>query len=458
MSLEPIQKREKKSAFPWRFWLLVVAAAILVPVLVILVRLHEGNPPRLGLDPEVAWVGQHNEFAVLAADERSGLRSVEVLLRQGGREVGLLKREFPRASAFFRAGPEEFREVVEVVGRELNLREGEAELVLKAGDYSWRNWGSGNYREEIYPVVIDTRPPVINVGAATRYVRAGGAGVVRYTIDEEVVKHGVEINGFFHPGFPLADDRSGEYLAYIGLPHDTTSLDQAQVVAVDRAGNQARAGLGINLRQVEYSTGRINVSDSFLRSKLPEFVTHYPELSGSYLEQYLYVNRRVREMNDRRIMEICRDSHPQRLWEGRFLRMARSSEQAGFGDHRSYFYDGRKIDEQTHLGIDLASVRQAEIQAANHGIVVFAEYLGIYGNTVIIDHGQGIFSLYSHLSRITTEVGERVARGDQLGYSGVTGMAGGDHLHFSMLVNGIFVNPIEWWDRNWVENQLTVEP
>ncbi|MDF1613575.1 M23 family metallopeptidase [Desulfurivibrio dismutans] len=458
MSLDPIQKREKKNSFSWRLWLLVIAVVVLVPSLVILVRLHEGTPPRLGLDQEVAWIGQHSEFAVLAADERSGLRSVEVLLRQGGQEVRLMKREFPRASAFFRAGPEEFRENIEVAGRELGLRDGAAELVLKAGDYSWRNWGSGNYREEVLPLVIDTRPPVINVGSATRYVRAGGAGLVLYTIDEEVANHGVEINGFFHPGFPLAEDRPGDYLAYIGLPHDTDALDQVQVVAVDQAGNRARAGLAINLRQVDYPVGRINVSDSFLRSKLPEFATHYPEMAGSHLEQYLYVNRKVREMNDRRIMEICRNSHPERLWEGRFLRMARSSQQAGFGDRRSYFYDGRKIDDQTHLGIDLASVRQAEIEAANHGIVVLAEYLGIYGNTVIIDHGQGIFSLYSHLSRITTAEGERVSRGDKLGYSGVTGMAGGDHLHFSMLVNGIFVNPVEWWDRNWVETQLTVEP
>ncbi len=101
-------------------------------------------------------------------------------------------------------------------------------------------------------------------------------------------------------------------------------------------------------------------------------------------------------------------------------------------------------------------MRQAGIEAANHGIVVFAEYLGIYGNTVMLDHGQGVFSLYSHLSRISAEVGQRVEQGALLGYSGVSGMAGGDHLHFSMLVNGIFVDPLEWWDRSWVDNQLTV--
>lgn len=458
MGLEVSRQRRGNAPFSLRLWLSVVALVVLVAGVVVLALLHEGDPPRLSMVTEIDRLGVNNELEILAADQRSGLRSVAVLLRQGEQEVTLLERQFPRTSAFFKAGPAEFREVIEVAGGELELRDGQVELVLRAEDYSWRNWGRGNHREEVLPLIIDTRPPVISVNAATRYVRAGGSGLVRYTIDEEVVEHGVEINGFFHPGYPLDQDRPGEYLAYIGLPHDTESLEETLVIAVDRAGNQARAGLAINLRRVAYPTGRINVSDSFLRSKLPEFATHYPELAGTHLEQYLYVNRKVREMNDRKILEICRDSHPERLWEGIFLRMARSGEQAGYGDRRSYFYDGRKIDEQVHLGIDLASVRQAEIQAANHGLVVFAEYLGIYGNTVIIDHGQGVFSLYSHLSRITVEEGERLARGDQLGHSGVTGMAGGDHLHFSILVNGVFVNPIEWWDRNWVDNQLTVEP
>jgi murein DD-endopeptidase MepM/ murein hydrolase activator NlpD len=82
--------------------------------------------------------------------------------------------------------------------------------------------------------------------------------------------------------------------------------------------------------------------------------------------------------------------------------------------------------------------------------VVFAEYLGIYGNMVILDHGQGLFSLYSHLSSISVAVGDEVNMGAVLGRSGVSGMAGGDHLHFSMLVNGVFVDPIAWWDESWL--------
>ena len=114
-----------------------------------------------------------------------------------------------------------------------------------------------------------------------------------------------------------------------------------------------------------------------------------------------------------------------------------------------------EIDQQVHLGIDLASTRQADIKAANRGNVVFADYLGIYGNTIILDHGQGIFSLYSHLSQISVAVGELIDKGVVIGLSGNSGMAGGDHLHFSILVNGIFVTPLEWWDQQWL--QLNIE-
>jgi murein DD-endopeptidase MepM/ murein hydrolase activator NlpD len=131
------------------------------------------------------------------------------------------------------------------------------------------------------------------------------------------------------------------------------------------------------------------------------------------------------------------------------------SRMAGFAEHRTYYYNNAEIDQQVHLGIDLASTKRADIKAANRGNVVFAEYLGIYGNTIILDHGQGIFSLYSHLSQIGVAVGELVDKGAIIALSGASGMAGGDHLHFSVLINGIFVTPLEWWDKQWL--QLNIE-
>lgn len=457
MTLEHGPDKRKKTVFPWRLLLGLALVVMLVMSGLVLSRLYESEMPRLILDEEISRLGLNNEIKFSAVDEGRGLQAVEVLLRQGSLEVELLAQSFPR-QGWLQAGPASFDEVIAVAPRELALADGQVELVLRAEDYSWRNWLAGNHREKVLPLLIDTRPPVIDIGAATSYLRPGGSGLVHYTLNEEVGRHGVLINGFFHPGFPHSPERPGKFIAYIALPHDAQAINEAQVIAEDLAGNRARAGLILNLRRTNFPSDRIDISDNFLKTKMPEFAAVYPGMSGSYLEQFLFVNREVRALNNRQIMEICRSTHPGRLWDGAFLRMARSSQLGGFGDQRSYFFADRQIDEQVHLGLDLASVRQADIQAANHGIVVFVDYLGIYGNTVIIDHGQGVFSLYAHLSRFTVAVGDPVNRGDILGFSGVSGLAGGDHLHFSMMVNGVFVTPFEWFDRSWVLQQLTPRP
>jgi murein DD-endopeptidase MepM/ murein hydrolase activator NlpD len=95
------------------------------------------------------------------------------------------------------------------------------------------------------------------------------------------------------------------------------------------------------------------------------------------------------------------------------------------------------------------------VAAGNDAKVAFADNLGIYGNTVILDHGLGLFSLYGHLSSIGVETGQMVQRGDALGRTGETGLAAGDHLHFSIMVDGIHVDPVEWWDPKWVANHVT---
>jgi murein DD-endopeptidase MepM/ murein hydrolase activator NlpD len=118
-------------------------------------------------------------------------------------------------------------------------------------------------------------------------------------------------------------------------------------------------------------------------------------------------------------------------------------------------YKGDSIDFQTHLGFDLASTAAAPVLAANSGVVVHAGYLGIYGNCVILDHGMGLQSLYAHLSSIGVQRGDSVQMNQELGRSGTTGLAGGDHLHFTMLLGGRPVTPIDWWSAQWVEDRIT---
>jgi murein DD-endopeptidase MepM/ murein hydrolase activator NlpD len=188
---------------------------------------------------------------------------------------------------------------------------------------------------------------------------------------------------------------------------------------------------------------------------MPYFSSQIPQDSTlSLVDKFLKINRDLREANYQKIAGVCRDTDTKMHWQGDFLRLPKSATRAKFADHRVYMYKGREIDRQVHMGIDLASVARSPIPVANSGIVVFAEFLGIYGKTVIVDHGFGLFSMYAHLSNIGVKVGDRLSKGDILGRTGFTGLAGGDHLHFSVLVHDTFVNPVEWWDMKWIQHNV----
>ena len=200
----------------------------------------------------------------------------------------------------------------------------------------------------------------------------------------------------------------------------------------------------------------MNLSDNFLQQKMPEFQSQNPILQGKTpLETFIYVNGKMREDNDNTIREICRTSNPRQLWEGTFLRMKNAAPMALFGDKRKYQYQGKVVGESIHMGVDLASTTNAPVEAANHGIVAYTGYLGIYGNFVIIDHGFGFFTVYGHLNSIDVKKVQEVRKGDVIGRTGSSGLAGGDHLHFGMLIGGQFVNPQEWWDAHWIADNVT---
>ena len=176
---------------------------------------------------------------------------------------------------------------------------------------------------------------------------------------------------------------------------------------------------------------------------------------GDNLAKFLVINGELRQKNAEKIASFAAQTGKEMLWGGVvFHPFTNSGVQSAFADARTYIYQGKEVDRQTHLGFDLASYAGTPIVAANRGKVLFADELGIYGNCVIVDHGLGVQSLYGHLSSIDVKAGDTVEKEQQLGRSGMTGMAGGDHLHFTMLVNGHMVNPVEWWDSHWIEDRI----
>jgi len=162
----------------------------------------------------------------------------------------------------------------------------------------------------------------------------------------------------------------------------------------------------------------------------------------------------VRRENEQRIREIAAKTAPERLWTGPFAQWANSKVTSRFAERRTYRIDGKDVSHATHFGYDLAATAGAPITAANSGRVLFAGELGIYGNCVIVDHGMGVVTLYGHLSSLEAKEGDAVEKGAVLGRSGATGLAGGDHLHFAILVGDAYVDPVEWWDEKWVREKI----
>ena len=372
-----------------------------------------------------------------------------MLVKQGALEKVYSKVANSRDGYGFNPGPSLMSKSITIDTGKPGFKDGVAQLIVEVSDFSFGGFFKGNNTRFVRDITIDTTPPRINILQSVRYIRPGGAGVVTYQVSGDTRTHGVHLNDTFFPGFPLAQGPKQTFIAYVSLSHDTSKIERAAVIATDPAGNSTSTTFTPVLKRARTKQDRINVGDSFVSKQIPGMEALYPEMEGSLLEKYLYINRTVREQNNAFIKKLCSTTLEDRLWAGRFLRMAGSS-RAEFADHRYYYYQNKAIDEQIHLGVDIASTKMAEVRAANKGKVVYADYLGIYGNTIVLDHGQGVFSLYSHLTQIDVNCGDIIDKDKRLGRTGTTGMSGGDHLHFSILVNGIFVTPVEWWDSHWI--------
>jgi murein DD-endopeptidase MepM/ murein hydrolase activator NlpD len=414
------------------------------------VLFFEGEKPQVVLKDNPDFIGSSYEIRFTVTDAKSGLRSVKALIRQDKKEKELFFNTYPRSGYTGKIGPAEESRSILFEARKSGFSDGPAEIEIEAHDYSFRGFFTGNTTLLKKSITIKTIPPKIDLLHSERSIKPGGSGIMIYRLSQDAVMNGVQVNTHFFPGFPTGNDKKDIYIAYFALPHDTSNIDVSQIVAKDKAGNRAIVSFAVTLQKTAQKVDQITIDDGFLNAKIPEFQQHYPEMSGDSKEKYLYVNNTIRQENDKKIIALCQTPFPERLWHGRFFRMP-GSPRAGYADHRTYLYKGEPFDKQVHLGVDIAQTERTEVKGANKGKVIFAEYLGIYGNTIILDHGQGIFSLYSHLSEFNITPGEMVAENSVIGRTGHTGMAGGDHLHFAMLVHGTFVTPIEWWDQHWID-------
>jgi murein DD-endopeptidase MepM/ murein hydrolase activator NlpD len=137
------------------------------------------------------------------------------------------------------------------------------------------------------------------------------------------------------------------------------------------------------------------------------------------------------------------------LWQGRFMHpLQKPTMISAFGKRRSYYLDGKWLRVRHHRGIDYKAAQGTPVYAPNNGLVVLTASRITTGNTLVLDHGQGVFSLFFHLDSISVDEGDEVARGNKVAEAGSTGIAAGPHLHWGLLVNGTYVNPEDWINRS----------
>lgn len=400
--------------------------------------------PQATLTPGKGFITYETPININVSDTQSGLKAVKIVLSQGDKKLTLTEKTLPKGSFDYNE---------DLLIKKKQIKQGNFEIAVWAVDTSLAGFGSGNAVIARGNYTLDTVAPKITVESTTHNLTQGGCGLLIYNINEKPSKTGVQVGDDFFPGHQQPD---GTYACLFAMPYYIEKKDFTPVlIAEDAAKNVRKGSFWYHANAKKYRHDRINISDRFLNTKMPQFEGDFPGLP-SQVQLFLKVNRELRKKNRAELHRVAEETSPTFLFQGKFKRLPNAATRAGFGDKRSYYYAGKVIDKQTHLGIDLASTRRAPIPAANNGRIVLAESdFGIYGNAVIIDHGLGLQTLYSHLSQIDVEPGDMVAKGQVIGKTGATGMAGGDHLHYGVICAGIPVNPIEWWDARWIKNNIS---
>ena len=438
--------RRESSGLGWRVLLVLVLLAGLA--LAARGALRVGPEPEIKIEAGTKAIGVRTPVTVTVLEPVRGLSRVKVEFIQEPRTSTVADKTYTPAPAWRFGGARTSSETLKLeFGREVqkDLKQGQATIRVtaeRAG--SWLRHPGPVVKELTLPVRLT--PPSVGSVSTFVYVNQGGCEAVVYKVGETSVKDGVEAGGWFFPGFPLPGGGPADRFALFAVPYDLDDASKVRLIAEDDVGNRSQASFIDKFFPKPLHRDTIPLDDKFLNKVVPPIMAQNHELTdkGSLLENYLQINRDLRKVDNAELITISKTSKPQFLWSRPFLPMVNTKVMAHFADRRSYVYQGRTVDQEDHLGLDMAGLAHAPVPAANDGIVVLAKFFDIYGNAVIVDHGYGLMSLYGHLSAIDVKPGDHVTRGQVLGRSGDTGLAGGDHLHFAILLHGLPVSPVEW--------------
>jgi murein DD-endopeptidase MepM/ murein hydrolase activator NlpD len=422
--------------------LLLVAASIPLTLVVL------SNETELKVDPPVKVIGMKTPVHIHAVNGH-GVRTLTVSIEQDGKSFDTRAAQ-AKSQQFFPERNVPAQDVTVDIGEQSdpNLHDGKARVLVSAVSNDFR----GKTSTLSFDVDVMTAPPRVSADGAQHYINQGGSGLVTFTPSGAWTEAGVKVGDYTFRSFPLPN-HDGQYFSlfafFWSLPPDTP----LSVYAGNTAGGMARANFSYKIfpkkfRQSTIALETMNV-DRIVNQIDPEH-----KIPGDTIQRFIYINSELRKKNNKTLADLRFQTADKFLWSGAFLPMVDSTVESRFADDRIYTWQGKKVDEQTHLGFDLAKLQHSPIPASNDGKVLWAEDLGIYGNCVVIDHGFGLQSFYGHMSEFLVKKGDVVKKGQIIGRTGSTGLAGGDHLHFGMQVDGVQINPVDWWDPHWVKDRI----
>jgi hypothetical protein len=423
--------------------LLPVALVLAIPVLLFFLS----SRPTLEIESPPKVVGIETPIKV-RIDSPHGVRRITGVIEQNGTRYPVFERTQPASRITFWRHRQAPAEVTFPVGRKITaaLKDGKAKLLVETQANDLR--GLEASRQIEFEVI--SAPPKLAVDGFQHYINQGGCELAVGTISGYWTDAGVRAGSYSFRTFPLPGSKSGERFSLFAFPWDLPA-DTVPVFFARNPGAESKARFWYKIFPKKFRSRDLEIDDVFLEKVVNQID---PSGSGDLLTRFLKINGEMRRKNNQTLADLRLKSADHFLFTGPFLQLANSKVESQFADKRSYIYKGKKVDEQVHLGFDLSVTQHVAVAASNDGQVVYADDLGIYGNCVVVDHGYGLQSIYGHLSSIGVKPGDMVKKGQSLGRSGSTGLAGGDHLHYSMQVDGVQVNPVEWWDDHWIKDRI----
>ena len=442
-----------------------VAVLIVLAVVAGVAWYRAGNAtgPLIEIERPTRLIGQTGELSIRIQTPGSKLTRLDVTLEQSGSQWPVFSFPGGDSSQLVLDSDRRLRITRPIGKRELpQLQAGSARIVVTAVRpvlFGLRQAQSIASRE----IEVRLTPPKLAVVSRFHYLNLGGSEMIVYRVSPADSQSGVRVGDREYPGFPASGARVAHAdpelrVAFFALLWDQDVRTPIKLFAQDEVGNESAADFDYRIFAKRFRQSRITLEDRFLAKVVPAILQGSSDFTvenpADLLASFRRINGDLRRLNNRQLADLSGSTAPEILWNGAFRQLTNTAVEGGFADQRTYLYKNQEVDHQVHLGFDLASTANAAVLAANSGQVVHAGWLGIYGNCVVLDHGMGLQSLYAHLSSIEVKVGDALKQGDRLGRSGSTGLAAGDHLHFTTLLGGQPVSPIDWWSAQWVQDRI----